>query len=117
MNDFVLCDKPAEKVFLDPIDDIAVTVIGPMQKDMVVEQHQHEHPHMTFVSVGSVRAIIEGKDMGVFKAPGRFHVEPNKTHLFVSLEDGTMLQCIARLHGRLDHPPWVPGGPRVLKGD
>jgi hypothetical protein len=60
----------------------------------VLPQHAHVHDHTTLVTNGSVRVWQDGKELGDFEAPAGIFIRAGVKHLFVTLEDGTVIYCI-----------------------
>lgn len=57
-------------------------------KDAHVPAHQHINEQVTYITKGSVKVLMGGKEY-IVKAGGVLIIPPNVTHEFFSLEDGT----------------------------
>lgn len=97
-NDCQLCE---ERIPVDLPHWESRTVDGVFVKQMylketgtLVPQHSHKYAHMTMLAHGSVEVIVEGRKIGVFKAPYPIFIEAKKQHSFLSLEPETVLYCI-----------------------
>ncbi|RQO31117.1 cupin [Taibaiella sp. KBW10] len=60
-----------------------------MDKGAHVPPHQHPNEQVTYITSGSVKVIMDGKDH-IVKAGGVLVIPPNTTHEFFCLEDGTV---------------------------
>ena len=98
------------RVHFADADDVAVKMIGPLEEGTVIEQHQHDYDHNTFIVFGAAEVWKEGKCLGVVLGPSSFYVEARKTHMFVAKQNGTILQCIHNTHGK-DGPVVRPAIP------
>jgi len=70
-------------------------------------QHAHQLSHLTTVAKGSVSLWRDGVFDGEFTAPHGLYIEAGVQHLFMTLEDDTVLYCI--------HSLATPDALRVLK--
>lgn len=70
--------------------------------------HSHEHEHVTLIGHGSVEALIDGQDAGVFVKGEACPVGKNIKHGYRALEDGTTLFCTfaVRKKGEDDPVSW-----------
>lgn len=65
---------------------------------IVIPQHSHGHDHATYVASGSVRAWVDGKYKGEYKAGDAIEIKAEQKHLFMSLEPNTRLTCVHDLN-------------------
>lgn len=94
---------------------IAVVTIDVPEADTLLEQHQHDISHVSFVAAGSVLPIVDGKTLPKLSAGHAMTVEAFKTHMFQTLEPNTRLLCITNTLGEeSEKHRRVPGGPRVI---
>lgn len=64
------------------------------RKHVIVPQHSHEFDHTTVIAQGSVRAWCDGEFLGDFHYPQSLTIRAGTKHMFLSLEDNTVLICI-----------------------
>jgi quercetin dioxygenase-like cupin family protein len=57
-------------------------------------QHAHEHPHLTLVMRGTVRAWRGEEMLGDYRAPGVVQIPANTPHNFLTLTPDVALACI-----------------------
>lgn len=57
-------------------------------------QHSHEYEHVTFIPVGSVRAWCDDELIGDIHGPNYLTIGAHKKHLFMTLVDNTIIECI-----------------------
>ena len=75
-------------------DGIHVKQMVLPKKGMVVPQHSHRYDHTTMLAHGSVHIFAGDEDLGYRKAPCPIFIHKGVKHLFLSLEDNTVLYCI-----------------------
>lgn len=78
---------------------VAVVTIEAPEAGTLLEQHQHDISHLTFVASGAVRPTVDGHDLPVLAAGQTMMVEAFKTHCFLTLEANTRLLCITNTLG------------------
>lgn len=61
--------------------------------------HKHEFSHTSMLAKGSVRMWRDGQFVGDFHAPTGIKVDAGAFHMFMALEDNTLLFCIHNTHG------------------
>lgn len=66
----------------------------------LVPQHAHKFPHLTIVSHGAVLVTLNGTLIGKFEAPNAIYIPARTMHLFETLADGTVLECIHNVSRR-----------------
>jgi hypothetical protein len=57
-------------------------------------QHSHTYDHTSMIARGAVRVWRDGWLMGDFIAPKGLLIEAGTKHMFVTLEDDTIIYCI-----------------------
>lgn len=83
-----------EHIEFHEANGVSVKQIVVPKRGMAVYQHVHDYEHMTLLTNGSISAIIENEPAGIFVAPAVIHVDANRKHEFIALEDNTILWCI-----------------------
>jgi len=78
---------------ISAVDGVAVQA-GRFAKGVHIPQHSHLYPHMTFIGHGAVEAWCDGVYMGVFRAFSGIIIAAHKKHLFLTLEDDTVILCV-----------------------
>lgn len=58
-----------------------------------VDQHSHEHAHITLVATGSIKAELEGYESRIYHAGEAVPVPANVLHSFSGLEPNTEVFC------------------------
>lgn len=64
----------------------------------IEEGHAHQFDHVTFLSKGSMKIVVEGIEK-TFRAPHMILIAKNKHHEMTALEDDTIMSCIHALRG------------------
>lgn len=75
-------------------DGVFVKTMGIPKAYTLVPQHSHTYDHTSVVAKGSVRLIENGQLIGDYHAPKALLIRANHKHLFISLEDDTLILCI-----------------------
>jgi quercetin dioxygenase-like cupin family protein len=75
------------------IKQMAMKVAG-----TIVPQHAHCWDHTSLLARGSVNCWKDGVFDGKYDAPQMILIRAGVKHLFMSLEDNTILYCIHNLH-------------------
>lgn len=75
-------------------DDIFVKQIVIGRAGSFVPQHAHTWDHLSMIAAGSVNVWSDGRFLGKYRAPTGIVIEANAKHLFVTLEDNTIIYCI-----------------------
>ena len=57
-------------------------------------QHAHNLPHLSFLASGAVRVFANDKYIRDVTAPDGITIEANVKHMFVTLADNTIIDCI-----------------------
>jgi len=73
------------------------------QAGSFIPQHSHDLPHLSVIATGSVRVWQDGDLMGDFVAPAGIVIKAHAKHLFLALEQATVL-CVHRLDENGDLP-------------
>ena len=73
---------------------ITITQYTMAQRFTVIRQHVHDRAHASHIAHGAVRVWINEKLAGDHQAPCTFFIEPGLEHCFLTLEPGTILQCL-----------------------
>jgi hypothetical protein len=108
MPDNVLSEKVNKYDRLPEVDypkDVSIAIAdGMFVKHYVIPkvgtylpQHSHEYDHATLVCHGSVRVWVDGRYLGLFKAPKAIEIKAHTRHLFEVMEPDTTLACIHRI--------------------
>jgi quercetin dioxygenase-like cupin family protein len=63
-------------------------------KGSLVPQHEHAYDHLSMLASGSIRVAVDGKFLGVYHAPAGINIQAGKKHVFLTLEDNTVIYCI-----------------------
>lgn len=87
----------------------------------IEEGHAHQFDHISFLTNGSIRVIVEGIEKS-FKAPHMILIVKNKHHQMIALEDNTIMNCIHALRdldGEILDPDQIPhdSNPRLKDHD
>ncbi len=64
--------------------------------DTVLPQHSHDTGHFSFIAAGKVRVWSEGEWIGDVTAPDGVFIRAHAKHLFATLADNTIIDCIHR---------------------
>ena len=59
-----------------------------------VPQHSHKYDHTSFIAIGAVRLWCDAELIGDIHAPKPIEIKAHKKHLFMTLEDNTVILCI-----------------------
>ena len=60
----------------------------------ILPQHSHPFPHLTVMPCGAVRLELDGELIGEFAAPWSRVIPAGTKHLFTTLVDDTVIECI-----------------------
>ena len=60
----------------------------------ILPQHAHAYSHVSVIVRGSVRVTVDGRLIGVRRAPDSIVIEAGKLHFFETLEDDTIILCV-----------------------
>ena len=91
--------EQAEQVEIGPpVDGIYIRQILIPKADSMVPQHSHAWNHVTMLARGSVYVWKDGVLDRRYQAPTRIEIKAGVKHLFLTLEDNTLLFCIHNLH-------------------
>jgi quercetin dioxygenase-like cupin family protein len=93
-----LAEQP-EQVEIHSTDDIYIRQIAVKKALTVIPQHSHAYDHLTMVARGSVKVSMEGGITKDYVAPTGIMIKAGVKHLFVTLEDDTLLYCVHNLRG------------------
>jgi hypothetical protein len=66
----------------------------------IVPQHAHKFPHLTVLSAGAVRVELDGEVKGQYAAPWAIYIAAGTKHLFTTLADDTVIDCIHNVSRR-----------------
>lgn len=80
-------------------DGIYVRQIVIRNAGSMLPQHEHPYDHSTMIAKGSVFVWKNGSLLGRYKAPAGLFIEAGAAHMFMALEDDTVVYC---LHNLLD---------------
>lgn len=61
---------------------------------MIVPQHSHQYPHLSYLAAGAVRVIQDGEAVQEYTAPAAIRIPAKVKHTFEILEAGTLILCI-----------------------
>lgn len=75
-------------------DGIALVFMHVHHKHTIVPQHSHSYSHLTAILSGRVRVMLDGEEKGEYSAPSFLRIPARTKHLFVTLEDDTVIECI-----------------------
>lgn len=75
-------------------DDIFAKQVHVPKAKTYLPQHEHAYDHATLLARGAIRVWIDGEDMGEYRAPKPIFIAAKKRHIFLTLEDDTVLYCI-----------------------
>lgn len=75
-------------------DDIFVKQMVLDKAGTLVPQHTHAYDHLSMLAVGSVRIWRDGKLDGDYQAPCGIVIKAGVAHMFLSLEDNTIVYCV-----------------------
>lgn len=60
----------------------------------LIPQHSHQHPHLTYLVRGAIRAWCDDQPLGDFIAPAAIKIPALRKHTFLTLSDAVTLACI-----------------------
>ena len=75
-------------------DGVFVKTMVIQRAGTFVPQHAHVYAHVTVLVRGSIKAWKDGAFLGDFTAPVGITIPARAKHLFMSLEDHTILLCV-----------------------
>lgn len=85
-------DQPIRADFFSQ-DGVQVVQMHIPKAETYVPTHAHKYDHLSMLASGSVRFWQDGKLLGDFKAPHGFNIPKAVKHMFMSLEDNTVMYC------------------------
>jgi len=95
MPEYVKLDRqPDVTKFRAEADGIEVRHIHVHRAGTAVPQHSHEFPHLTVVAAGGMKVHLDGKFIGEYWAPSAINIPAETKHLFVTLADNTVIECV-----------------------
>lgn len=91
-------EQPIDTDFVMP-DGVFIKQIHIKKKGTYIPQHSHSYEHVSMLARGSVQVWINGEldrrtACGTYKAPKPIMISAEKKHLFLALEDDTIIFCI-----------------------
>jgi quercetin dioxygenase-like cupin family protein len=90
-------EEQPEGVELRMADGIFIKEMRIAKAGTLIPQHSHRYDHTSMVARGAVR-VWQGEDeLGEFKAPCGLFIKGGEKHLFLALEDETIVYCIHNL--------------------
>lgn len=75
-------------------DGIELRHIHVEKAGTIIPQHSHNFPHLTVIASGAVRVELDGKVKGSYDAPSVIMIGAGTKHLFITLVDDTVIECI-----------------------
>lgn len=80
-------------------DGIFIKQVHVRERGTYLPQHSHAYEHATMIAHGSVKVWVDGEldrrvPEGIYKAPVPVMIAAGVKHLFLALEDDTVLFCI-----------------------
>jgi quercetin dioxygenase-like cupin family protein len=91
---FKVLDEQPITVEIKMADGIFIKSHHVKKADTYLPQHSHTYDHTSMIARGSVRVWKNGWHIGDFVAPKGIIIEANTKHIFVTLEDDTIIYCI-----------------------
>lgn len=91
-------EQPPDDVEFFTADGVFIKQMLIAKAGTIIPQHAHKHYHMSMLATGSVRAWADGNLLGDSVAPAGIPIKAGVKHIFMSLEDNTIIYCIHRLH-------------------
>lgn len=86
-----LADQPVERIEI--VANLYFRSVLLKAAGTAIPQHEHDHPHATFVGSGRARGWADGRWIGD-KGPGEaYEILPGQKHVFQALEANTLLAC------------------------
>lgn len=76
------------------IDGIFVKQMLLRRAGQYAPQHAHRYDHLSMLAAGSVRVWADGVCLGDKTAPTGICIPANQKHVFLALEDNSVLYCI-----------------------
>lgn len=89
-----LDQQPTVTKFRAEADGIEVRHIHVHKAGTAVPQHSHKFPHLTVIAAGGIRAVLDGEHKGDFFAPSALNIPAGTKHLFLTLADNTVIECV-----------------------
>lgn len=86
-------DQPAQADWTIA-DDVFIRQIVVAKRGSVIPQHAHRYDHCTFLARGGIRVWKDGLYDGAYRAPCPIVISAGVKHLFITLEDNTVILCI-----------------------
>ena len=80
-------------------DDWLYLGLIPLKAGQAAVQHVHDYDHPTVVAVGTIRAWVDGADIGEFTAPTYVSIKAGSEHRFLAVTDA-LLFCAHNLRGK-----------------
>lgn len=94
---------------VDAVPTIKIVEVGGLyfrsaifaESGTIIPQHVHDHDHVTFIGSGRFRGWKDGEWIGDRSAGEVFHIQAGASHLFMSLEEHSMLTCVHTIESAL----------------
>ena len=90
-------EQPADDVEFIQADDVFIKQMHIKKAGTLIPQHSHRYDHSSMLAVGSMRVWCDGQYVGDFSAPHPLFIEAGTKHMFLALEDDTVVYCIHNL--------------------
>ena len=95
MTDYIHLDRqPNVTKIRAEADGIELRHIHIEKAGTVIPQHSHKFSHMTVVACGAIRVELNGVVKGDFVSPSVIDIPAGTKHLFTTLVDDTVIECI-----------------------
>lgn len=98
-SEFTPAPEQPYQVEIHTDDDLYIRHVTVQKAQTYLPQHSHAFGHYTLISYGAVRVWRGSEEIGVYRAPAVVYIDAATKHVFLTLEDNTVLACIHNLHG------------------
>jgi len=87
-------DEQPVSVEIKMADDVFIKSYHVEKAETWMPQHSHAYDHTSMIARGAVRVWRDGFLMGDFIAPKGIMIEAHTKHMFMTLQDDTIIYCI-----------------------
>jgi quercetin dioxygenase-like cupin family protein len=91
-------DYKAIVEFIDEVGGLYFRSMLIPERGDVVQQHVHDHDHVTYVGNGSVVAFADDECLGEIMAGRAIEIKAGVQHKFVALEPKTRITCVHQVN-------------------
>lgn len=97
MSDYAPLAAQPSQTIIKQTDDLFVHRTVVSMAGTMLPQHAHTWDHLSFIAAGEVRIWADGVLIGDVSAPEGITIKSGVKHMFMTLADGTIIDCIHRV--------------------